>query len=343
MYMNISKINEDDGIHSSEMNNGEAINIVSAIKDIVRHYFNKDNFEIFPCGNHKLNRNLVYILLVDDEKYVIKFFFMNERYNRELQVIPLAESINPLKIIVNGETANGLDWVIYNYLEGWLLEHIYDDLDLDQLRDIFYQIGEKLAQFHSIKKYDYFGDWNENKRSPVEDYHKFMVEECERMISNLVFEGTKDDVILKTAVDRLRAEYVNIRKLNSGRLCHRDMDGRNILIHVNLNEGIKVGAFLDFEKTVVFNEYFDIISLYKKYFIYEPKLIEPFFKGYEKILPIDASFDTELRFNLYRIGIDICSWSKEFSEPYYDETLKYLKKLESVDDMISTIFAKPNF
>ncbi len=310
------------------------------VKTIVNRYSNEKIIEITPCGNHELNRNLVYLVSFKNTKIVIKVFFKPIRSVRELKVIPMFEKFNPLKILANGKTIEGYDWIIYNYLDGWILDHIYDDLDLDQLREIFHQLGHKMAEFHSIATYDFFGDWDEEKRSKVAEYKAFIKEDSERLILNLDLDDAEHRSILLKAAENLRSEYGNIRDLKVGRLCHRDLDGRNVMVHVNLSEGLKLESFLDFEKSVVFNEYLDIVNLYRRYFIFEPKLIEPFFKGYEEVLPIDESFNQELRFNLYRIGIDICSWAKQFSETFYLDTIKYLKRLEAVDHLIMETYRK---
>ena len=311
------------------------------IKEIVRQNINIENYEIVPCGNHELKRNLVFKISHEHENYIIKVFFNKNKCIRELHSIPLVQEINPLRIIANGETNSGYEWILYNYLEGWLLDNIIDDLDLDQKRNLFYQIGKKTAEFHALVEVDYFGDWLNDKQSAVEKYRDFIITDCERMIENIRCQDLEQFEVLNQAVEILRSQYSEIRSLKIGRLCHRDLDGRNILVRINAKEGIQLSAFLDFEKCVVFNEYFDIIGFYRRYFMDQPKLIPYFFSGYEEILPIDESFNKELRFNLFRTGIDICSWSKLVSEAFYLNTIDYLKKLIAVNSDIESIYYKP--
>lgn len=314
--------------------------MMDSIKLVFENAFKEQILEIMPCGNHELKRNWVYKIQTERNKYVFKLF---EKYNkriRELNAIPLFHALNPLRIVKYGDTPEGLEWVVYNHIEGWVLEHIIDDLDLDQLRGLFYEIGKKTAVFHNLKTYDYFGDWVKEKQSPVIDYADFIVSDCERLIGNIVKHELPHIEILEDAIQKMRAEYANIRHLEFGRLCHRDLDGRNIMIKVNAEEGLRLEAFLDFEKTVVFNEYFDIIGFYRMYFIDQPKLIEHFFRGYEEILPVSDAFNKEFRFNLYRAGIDICSWAMDVSESFYMETINYLKRLLAMDDDLMEIYAK---
>ncbi|HAS73579.1 MAG TPA: hypothetical protein DCS67_05490 [Clostridiales bacterium UBA8960] len=314
--------------------------MMDATKEIFREYIKEDVIEIMPCGNHDLNRNWVYKVTTDQQKYIIKLFYKPNKRIRELTVVPMLEAINPLRVIHTGEWTSGHEWIIYNHIEGWLLDHIIDEMDLDQRRYIFNKIGHMTALFHALNTFDHFGDWNFEKQSPVMDYKQFVISDCERMIENIKNQNLPDMDILNKAIEIVRAEYENIRNLKVARLCHRDLDGRNILIKVSASEGLKLEAFLDFEKTVMGNEYLDIIGFYRRYFMDEPKLIEHFFAGYESVLPIDESFNQELRFNLYRAGIDICSWALDVSDTFYYETVNYLKRLENYDDHLKTLYAK---
>ena len=314
--------------------------MIDATERIIAENISEHIIEIMPCGNHDLNRNWVYKVTTDRDRYIVKIFYKPNKCIRESVVVPMLEDINPLRIRQTGMLDTGYEWIIYNYIEGWLLDHIIDEMDLDQRRYIFNLIGKKTAELHALKAFDYFGDWQKEKQSDLIKYREFMIQDSERMINNIERQNLPDMDVLNHAINQLRNEYDNIRTLKAGRLCHRDLDGRNILIKLSADGGIMLEAFLDFEKTVVHNEYHDIIGLYRRYFMDEPKLIEHFFAGYESVLPVDDSFNKELRFNLYRAGIDICSWAMDVSEPFFIETVNYLKRLESIDDRLESTYWK---
>lgn len=310
------------------------------VKMIFAEHFSERIIDIFPCGNHELKRNLVYSVILERSHYIIKFFYKPNKRVREINIVPKIMSFNELELIAFGQTADGTEWAIYNFLEGWLLDQIYDDLDLDQLRYIFFEIGKRTAKLHACEVFDYFGDIQVEKQSSVNKYKQFVIEDCERLITNLYKrELDKIDVISK-AIDVLREEYENIRDLKNGRYTHRDLDGRNILIGISAEKGMQLNGFLDFEKTVINNEYIDIIGFYRRYFLKEPKLISYFFKGYEEILKVDDSFNNELRFNLYKTGIDICSWSLDVSKSYFDNTVTYLQELQRIDPLLKDLYYK---
>lgn len=314
--------------------------MMDATKEIIEAHIKEDVVEIIPCGNHDLNRNWVYKVTTMKQKYIVKIFYKPNKRIRETTVVPMLHNINPVEVLFTGEMTSGHEWVIYNYIEGWLLDHIIDEMDLDQRRYIFNKIGSKTAEFHLLNTYNYFGDWLEEKQSPVSEYKQFVINDCERMIENIMKQDLPNMDILNKAIEIVRGEYDHIRNLKVGRLCHRDLDGRNILVTMSASEGMKLEAFLDFEKTVVGNEYLDIIGFYRRYFIDEPKLIEHFFTGYESVLPVGDAFNKELRFNLYHTGIDICSWAMDVSERFFLETVNYLKRLEKLDADLIEIYAK---
>ncbi len=314
------------------------MNFYDETKMLFKAKFGTEVLECVSWGNHDLNRNLVYKVSLANESFIIKIFLKPNKAIREKNVVSLLTPFNHLKIIDQGMFDSGQEWIIYNYVEGWVLEHIIDDLDLDQLRNLFYQLGHTLAKIHTVQGYDYFGDWHDENHCGLDQYKTFMIQDTERLIQNLYKADLPNKEVLDPCVQIVRAEYPSIRTLNCGRLCHRDLDGRNIIVGFEHSLDLRIKSIIDFEKTIVFNEYFDIVGLYKKYFIKEPKLMTWFFKGYEDILAIGDDFNQELKFNLFRLGIDISSWSYDFSKSYYEETIAYLKELLKLENHLEDYF-----
>lgn len=294
------------------------------IKTIFKMELNRELLEISPCGNHDLNRNLVFFTADKDNKWVIKFFYKPNKRIREIKSFQYFKQ-DRLTILAEGITKLGHEWLIYPFVEGDLLDLKIDKIPTENLIQLFEEIGAILGCFHGSHTFDYFGDWNVEKRSPVGEYRNFIIEDTERLIGNLQSCTSEESDIYQKAIYHVREEYRNIRQLEVGRLCHRDIDGRNIMITQNSENFYGVSAFLDFEKCVVFNEFYDITGLYRKYFLSNPYLIKPFKRGYERYLKIEESFNSEIKFNLLRLGIDLCSWSKDVSKLFYCESFNYLK------------------
>ena len=303
------------------------MNVLKDLTQIVSELSKERIMHVVPCGNHELNRNYVFRIELETNLMIVKFFYKPYKSIRELETVPLFESINNLKILGYGKLESGYDWIAYNHLEGMLLDQRLPTLSLPTQLKIFEKIGKRTAQLHQLKSYHYFGDWITLKQSSLDAYASFMIQDTERMIYNLSMQGLEKNPIVEAAINIVRAEYKNIRALSVGRLCHRDLDGRNILVNSKCDEIY----FLDFEKCVVFNHYFDIVGFYRRYFLEKPDLLSSFMKGYETIVKLEPDFNKELRFNLYRIGIDICSWARYVSDQYFVETLAYLEHLLEKD------------
>ena len=306
------------------------------IGQIFREKLNQTKVDILPCGNHDLNRNLVFKVYTPINQWIIKFYYKPLKRTREINALSYFKQSH-LEIIDQGILKNGVEWLIYGFIEGILMEQCYDMLSSANLEALFYDIGREMARLHKVKQFNYFGDWVPHKQSSLKDYQTFIIDDTERLILNNLNSNQDEKIVLNIAIDLLRAEYQNIRKLKVGRLCHRDFDGRNIILSY-INGFYKLDTILDFEKCVVFNEHFDIIGLYRKYFLKAPYLIKPFKAGYESILEIDTSFNTELKFNLLRLGIDLSSWAKFVSNDFYVETIDYLSDLLSKIDQIDAFY-----
>lgn len=322
-------------------NRGDQMNLSyeNQIEKIIMGGFHEPVISIRECGNHDLNRNYVYQVTTKNRNLIIKFYY---KPNKRLREVNALKHINhsKLRIVMMGETSEGTEWSIYNYIHGEMLETLYDSLSRVDAHNIFYEIGLDMGLLHASKKFDYFGDWLTEKQSPVNEYQNFIIKDTERIISNLDFLNDEEQFIFNYAVKTVRAEYGHIRDLRVGRLCHRDYDGRNIIIEKNIDKGYHLNGILDFEKCVVFNEHYDIIGLYRKYFISKPELIKPFFDGYTQYMHVDDSFNQEFRFNIFRMGLDLCSWSKLVSESFYNEVLDYLKHIVGIDGKLEKYLYK---
>lgn len=307
------------------------INFSEEINRIIEAEFDEKVTNIIPCGNHELKRNMVFQIDTLQAKRIIKFFYKPIKRDRELNALKHIKN-NPLQILKIGETTDGIDWLIYNFIDGKLLEEVYWNLDEKELQRIFYEIGIQMAKIHQSVTFDYFGDWEKEFQIKLTDYKTFMVNDSKRVIENIRSQNLPGRNTLELCIAILESEYDNICDIEEARICHRDLDGRNIIVDRKKNGHYTLKAILDYEKCIPYNADFDIIGLYRKYFVFRPQLIPFFFKGYSEVLHVNPTFNKTLRFNLFRLGLHICSWSKDFSEDYYFEVLTYLKQLLWIDE-----------
>lgn len=299
---------------------------MSEIIDIIHRVFKEDIVKIKPCGNHDLNRNLVYIVETQSQKVVIKFYSKKGKRIREietLQMLPWSK----LHVLAIGISNDDKEWLIYNYIEGVMLDAVYQNLCEANKATLFFEIGTELGRLHSSKTFDYFGDWHDEKKSDVSMYKAFVEADTNRIIKNIRIQELPHKEILLKAATIAEDAYHEIEHLKHGCLVHRDFDGRNIILKKDIDGFYRFQATLDFEKCVSFSPLYDVAGLYRKYFILEPHLVEHFFKGYFKTMTWDDSYKGALRFQLYRMGLDIGSWSLQVSEAYYNETIRFLSQL----------------
>ena len=302
------------------------------IKRIFKENINLDIISIKTCGHDTLRRNKVFKVTSSIEienAFVIKFYYKHHKQIRELNALKYYNA-NPLRIIASG-VYNDFDWSIYPFIEGMVMDEALKDLRPDQSEVLFYKLGVKMAQFHKSATFDTFGDWIPEKSSKCTSYKRFIISDTERIINNVIKHQLKPEDIFLKAIIEIRERYDNIEQLEFSTLCHRDLDGRNILIKDIENE-VDIVCFLDFEKTVRFNPSYDIINLYRKYFFNHKQLIKPFFLGYQSVSDLPNEFKSAFRFNILRMGLDIASWSQRVSMDYYNETIDYLRYIMSEEN-----------
>jgi len=144
---------------------------------------------IEPIGNHNLQRHLVYKLSCGNKKYVIKIYYKKNRWNRELASLKIFANTEVLvpKIVDYGVSNNGLEWLIYDYIEGELLSQVDKKLSLDNLKEIYYGMGRQLGIIHYYKEFNFFGSMDENARSiqGFTTYREYFEDLINRMLSEL--------------------------------------------------------------------------------------------------------------------------------------------------------------
>lgn len=299
---------------------------------LFREKLNEIVMKIIPCGNHELHRNLVYIVETVKSKYIIKFYYKKEKRNREIHALSYLKNF-PLKILSKGEKENGIEWMIYNHLPGVLLDSEFENLKKDNREEIFFQLGKEVKKIHSVESFSFFGDWAKGKQSHIDYYLDYMACEIQRISLNIEEQNLPHKPLLKKSIVKLNHYFKDLKPIKKAELWHRDLDGRNILIQKNeKNHDYELTAILDFEKCVVGDSSLDIVNLYRKYFLKNPELIPSFFKGYTMDSPIDPLFYANLKFNLFFLGVQLSSWTWDFSSDYFFEAVEFLKQMNTIDD-----------
>ncbi len=293
--------------------------------------------DIFACapvrveaiGNHDLNRHLVYKVILEESIYVIKFYYKWNRRNREIAAHKVLESITSVKIpkMINyGTLPDGREWMAYEYIEGQMLDDVLSSMDLYDQENIFEEIGEQLGKIHSAKQFNYFGDWDADARrlSSITSFKQCFAKRQESHVNTLRKFALPEKRLLEAAIALMREHYDILDPVHEARLCHRDFDGRNILIQRGAHRW-HVSGIIDFEQSSPYYTGSDLVNLYRKYFIQTPQLEDAFMRGYDRFETLDPYFVGLRDYLLLCLGIAICSWSYDDARPHYYEGIRILE------------------
>jgi Predicted aminoglycoside phosphotransferase len=302
------------------------------VKRIAASIAGTNHVEVEAIGNHELRRNLVYKIMVPDSMpLVLKFYYIKNRINREIAALSLLRNtgVKCPEIIRWGSLSNGIEWLLCSYMEGKPFERFIRKMPRDSVCRIFRSMGEKLGKIHSLKTFDFCGNWDERGKSIEHnvDYFSYFVNRTEKDIGDVLKydDAPEWDMIVK-AVQRVRDNYHLIEGIHEYRLCHNDFDGRNILVKED-GDVWDICGIIDFEQSMPGNIELDIAGLYQKYFLDDSSLEKEFFSTYNQYISFDMEFYSRLEFYLLCRAIGICSWTYKRVPGYYREGVDLIDRI----------------
>lgn len=301
------------------------------IKAEIESILGTKNFTIKPVGNHHLKRHLVYqIDMKDGEKYIFKLYYRDRRRSREIASLKLLENseIKCPGIFKYGNLEDGSEWLITECIEGNILDKVMEDIPLDNRLKIFEEMGEQLGKMNSFRTFDFFGEWDEEGKSikNIKNYYDHFVQSTEKIIKELLNQDLPNKDLLINAINIIRDNYEKLNIKTEARLVHNDFDGRNILVKKE-SKIYKLSGVIDFERSYPGNAEENLVQLYYRYFLDNKDYEDAFFKGYKKYLGIDEGFNDRLYIYLLCFVVGNCSWSFIQASDYYNDNVKFLKKL----------------
>ena len=285
---------------------------------------------IEPIGNHNLQRHLVYKLSSGSKKYVIKLYYKKNRWNREVASLKLFANTEVLvpKIVDYGIFDNGLEWLVYDFIEGELLTQVHEKLSLDNLKDIYYEMGRQLGIIHCHREFDFFGSMDENDMSiqGFVTYREYFEDLMNRILSELYSFEHQNLTLLKEAENRLKSMYSILDEVSKATLCHNDFSPRNILVS-EIDDKYYLKAIIDFEQSIPIDIDKELVQVYLPLIENDKVLAERFKSGYEEFGRINLSkLDLKRDFYNLHMGLGICAWAKEVNYEYYLEGMKILEE-----------------
>lgn len=290
--------------------------------------------DIKPIGNHELERHLVFLVETLDNQYVIKFYYVKNRWNREVAALKLLRNSDALvPNLVDYGKLNEVEWILYEYVDGTLLDEIHNEIPTSNLEDIYYDAGGQLGKIHSLMQFENYGSLNEdlefiNDYKYFKDYFETVVQRIFNNLGNFTHKEIK-------LINKAKKSLIEcLKKLENNdvkaRLCHNDFGARNLIVKKE-NHVYKLSCVIDFEHSVISDIDQELVLLYYSLSKENELLWKAFKRGYEEYLPIDEDnmLNKKLTYRLYR-GLSICSWSQKVDNDHYEEGIRLLKEtLES--------------
>ncbi len=281
-----------------------------------------------PIGNHELKRHLVYKIISKERAYVLKLYYKKDRWNREvanLRRFAGTEVLAP-RIVDYGVFESGLEWLLYDFIEGELLSRVDDTLPKDKREAIYFEMGRQLGLIHQYEL-DFFGSMDEDGRSVYgfKTFKAYFSHLAAKILTELHTVEHDHPLLMKEAESKFLAMLDAFDEEPVATLCHNDFGPRNILV----SEGggtYSLKAVIDFEQSVPTDKHEELIAVYLPMLERDKALASRFRAGYEtsQIIDMDRLLAKRDFYSLFR-GLGICSWSKEVNYTYYLEGVRLLR------------------
>lgn len=284
-----------------------------------------------PVGHHELSRHLVYRIDGQNKKpEIFKMFFVKNRWNREIATLKLlAESqVKIPRIISYGVLENKTEWLITECFEGMPLDTVIRNIQNENLRSIYMDIGRELGKMHSYQTFEFFGNWDEHGNSidKNSDFKSVFIRRVKTVLDQLFDQKLPEESLQREAAKLLWDKVPLLEGISVSRLCHNDYNLRNIMVK-NVDGFWSLEGIIDFEQSFPWDKDIDLVYLYHKLTKEDVKLRDDFMRGYEEYCQIGDDFYKKIDFYLLYMGLYICSWSYNPAPEYYRQGVNLLSSL----------------
>jgi aminoglycoside phosphotransferase (APT) family kinase protein len=275
-----------------------------------------------PIGNHELKRHLVFELMIDEVKYVLKMYYKKNRWNREIFALNELKHLPVPKVNKYG-VINDIEWLLMSYVDGEIFLDLEDKLSTGNVLNLYYELGQYLASIHNHQVYDFIGSPTIDGKA--KDIQLPIIEMYERKLSSIIkhvkeFNHDEQDLI-DDAIKLLKNRKINTTF--EPRLCHGDLKSRNVMIK-EVDGNYQISGLIDFEQTTIGNPDNEVLSYMT---ILSEDNLKRFLAGYQTVRKIDVKdLEESLKDSFLISGLDIISWSKEVAYDYYLEGIEKIKK-----------------
>ena len=168
-------------------------------------------------------------------------------------------------------------YLVKTFIPGEVWADVRPKLQGEDLRRAYKQIGQAVAQLHSIT-FEQFGDINPNVVKPIHrDFYTTLIERVNASIRN---ERNRHDFF--KLLEANRSLFANVTQL---RLCHEDLHPYNILFHQTAAEW-QLATILDFDKAWAGHHEIDLAKLE----LWDGMTGDGFWERYTEIIRVDDDY-----------------------------------------------------
>jgi fructosamine-3-kinase len=186
-------------------------------------------------------------------------------------------------------------YIIKTYLPGQAWTAVRSRMNLQELHHAYQQIGEAVAQLHTIS-FPHFGEVDSRETAPPEeDYLSALTHRAyERIVSPR----------LATLFLHVVDDHLNLfSDICDARLCHEDLHGNNVLFRQELGRW-QLSAILDFDKAWAGHQESDLARLD----LWRGMVGKGFWTAYEAVFPVAEKY-------VQRRPIYQLFWCLEYADP----------------------------
>ncbi|MCK8059713.1 MULTISPECIES: aminoglycoside phosphotransferase family protein [unclassified Fusibacter] len=277
---------------------------------------------IIPIGHHDINRNLVYKVTTAEKDYVIKYYFKKDKCCNEVRTIKLLTQagIKCPGLIKSDVTKDHIEYSIIEFVEGVPLIDVQSKMTEKNLNEVYFKMGQTLAEIHSIKDFDHFKTWEVNEESQpwVHSFKASIEHDLDRFFIKYDPEEHDAFPLIKRAYTEVKNNLDAFDVVEKAVLCHHDFSPRNIMVSP-FGDDYQMTYVFDFEHSKPSADILDIIDTGLMIEEQLPQVTDAFYKGYRSVRNFSEDhFSSLKRLVSFYIAIVICSWSRESAPDFYD-------------------------
>lgn len=297
--------------------------------------FDQKDLQIKQIGHEFLGRNYVYSV---GHNIILKVYTDERNWEREVKSLWLlgeGKKYTPT-LIDFGFGIGNEKWILMNRIPGKPLASVVESIDIEEIRSLFFSIGQFHGKFHKNNLTNRYYDWATCSKyyKHFENYQEFEISKNRRRAERLLSEEYKENNLFKKAYENMLNLEQHLGGYITLSICHNDFSPRNILVKKR-GEQWGITGLIDFELSHPSCTDSDMTQMIFKH--YKDGLAKEYIAGYKSEKRKKVKLKKRLEYYLYALSLEICSWSKGRDDTYYQQAVEVMERLEAKDSLMSEI------